>query len=71
MQHHWKDVRGEREDDIAGTTGEKPRKLGHLTYRDGKPIPGLCYCPQDAAHDAEDAPAGSLNLLASKLGGDL
>jgi hypothetical protein len=52
-QHHWKDIRGlgEREDELAGTGGEKPRKLGHLTYRDGKPVEGLCYCALTRAHD--------------------
>ena len=66
-QHHWKDLRGldEREDELAGTGGEKPRKLGHLTYRNGKPVPGLCYCPLTAAHPApehEDTPDAGLVL---------
>lgn len=53
-QQHWNDIRSDAEDDIAGTPGEKPRKLGHLTYRDGKPVPGLCYCDLPAAHSAPE-----------------
>jgi hypothetical protein len=31
---------------------------GHLAYQDGKPLPGLCHCAQNEAHDIEPtAPA--------------
>ena len=52
-KHQLRDVRSlaEREDELAGTGGEKARKLGHLTYRQGKPLEGLCYCALPRAHD--------------------
>lgn len=56
MAEHWNNILGlsdRDEEEIAGTGGEKPRNIGHLTYRQGKPVPGLCYCPLDKAHDAE------------------
>ena len=34
------------------------KTLGHLTYRNGKPVPGLCYCDTSLAHDAEPEPHG-------------
>jgi hypothetical protein len=31
---------------------------GHLAYQGGKPLPGLCHCDRNEAHDAEPtAPA--------------
>ena len=52
------------------------KTLGHLTYRGGRPVAGLCYCDHGLAHDAEPedgtADAGkSFRTLPAALAGFL